>query len=424
MMIPHYRKGFLFEIATNVSMDRIPPTEEDKRMNRDIPNNGLFILNRILLYFILFFLLVAIIVIIQVVFDASIDGTAIRLGPLLLKREFSLGESLTALSLLASAYIFIVTWFDNERQKSIVEANKYREERDAFERNRDAEREAREREYADKIRSAAAVTIAKLNRWEEINLHYIDRSSIIFEEANSLFYQGKSDEAKDELWKGIVGYHTVVFQEIVNEQIEIGYKDLYGYEPRVEQLFASTLESLRYIDRRIYRLFQIVSQWAFSNAEPNLDRGNRNELGNELRNSASMVRMLYKDLMHCTIAPFQHLMKDLIRQTDAEIFRKQNIKMAISLRNEGFDDGHQYTLMGLNFYLYENYIESLDCFNMAARWLPGLPGPLAGKALAHKALAYKYKHDQEKQSEYRKNRDEAKLVMDKAMDIMLSPLDS
>lgn len=405
-------------------MDSISFVEEEKKITKGgIPNNWLFALNRILFFLGLIFLFISIIVIMQVALDASIEATTIKIGPLLLKREFSLGESLTALSLLASAYIFIFTWFDNEREKSIVEANKYREKRDALERNHDAEREAREREYADKIRSSAAVTIAKLNRWEEINLHYIDRSSIIFEEANSLFYQGKSDEAKDKLWKGIVGYHTVVFQKIVNEQIEIAYKDLYGYEPRVEQLFGRTLESLKYIDREIYRLFQIVSQMAI-NAELNQNQGNKNKLGNELRYSASLVRMLYKDLMQCAIEPFQNLMKDLIRQTDADIFNKQRIKMDIPVRNKGFDDGYQYALRGLSFYLSDNYIESLHSFNVAARWLPSLPGPLAGKALAHKALAYKYIYDQEKQREYRYNRDEARLAMNQAMDLMLPTLDS
>jgi len=108
------------------------------------------------------------------------------------------------------------------------------------------ERKLRRKEQADNVRSAAAKTIAKLDRWKELSLSMFTYMDVVFVNTSKLWNEtANKDLTRDTLWEDMNIIRGKNSEKILSEDIGTAYMDIYGYDPSVRPFFAFVLNQLK-----------------------------------------------------------------------------------------------------------------------------------------------------------------------------------
>ena len=104
------------------------------------------------------------------------------------------------------------------------------------------DQDVRTREQADKVRTAAAKTIAKLERWEAIQLSlYSELQPIYVEVSEGLAKQFDVVTSRDLLWKRINTLRVKIAARVLDEAVETAYVDLFAYHPSIRGTFQGVM---------------------------------------------------------------------------------------------------------------------------------------------------------------------------------------
>lgn len=250
------------------------------------------------------------------------------------------------------------------------------------------DRQLKRKEYAERIRIAAGLVIAKIERWSELALGFFNEIQPTIVDAHTFRFavaeEGASlNAARKTLYSGLVSKRAENLKKINEEQIEIAYSDLYGYDPKIQNLFDQTIKKLKYIDRRIYRSLILSTQDDIKNCD-------RNELGDVLRTTADMHSYECEYLMIDVTKTFSDKMMNLIIAKDNEIYNKSvDIDKKSNKDSNNSDRDHllslEFALKGLNFRSLKHYDKALRCYKKAIKKAPEVEGFWAGKGLTLKA---------------------------------------
>jgi hypothetical protein len=186
----------------------------------------------------------------------------------------------------------------------------------------------RRKEYADRIRTSAGTIIAKLERWKSLSLRFFeDIGPLLTETDFNLAINGDFNKGRYDLWIGLEKARALSSQRIVDEQIEMAYKDLYGYDPNIEDLFVRAVNELKKIDKNTYIRLTKATQMDIIEVE---DGYNSNEkkilpglLGTRLRMVCGREGEDCDKKMKKIIDPFRKELLKLIVAKDKEIFEKE-----------------------------------------------------------------------------------------------------
>ena len=152
-----------------------------------------------------------------------------------IKHEVSFGDLFTPLTIIISLFAIFLGWLKDQQQ--------------------------RRKEYEDQIRSAAGTVLGIMNRRELFHKMFFDNiQTLILDSVYMTLKEDDNDRARNYLWKGIINANRDISQEMLEEPIEEAFKDLYGYDPRLEKAFSSTLNSLREIEGLIFNVTLILYQ--------------------------------------------------------------------------------------------------------------------------------------------------------------------
>lgn len=205
--------------------------------------------------------------------------------------EITIGNIVTALSVLLSAAALAYGWRKD--------------------------REFQRRQYADHVRRAAGVIAAKLERWPAIALQFIDAVQPLALEVDRLVALGEPDErARHDLLRGLYEQRAIVNQRINSEEIESAYVDLYGYDPRIHELFDGAVGRLRAIDARS---FARVHDLARGDAAAGVVAG---APGQTLQSSFMELAREYERDTNAVVEAFRAEMIELILASDEAILRR------------------------------------------------------------------------------------------------------
>lgn len=215
-----------------------------------------------------------------------------------IKTEISIGDLLTAVTIIVSIVALIIAWYKDQQLKR--------------------------KEYADKIRRSAGTIIAKLERWKELSLSFFDEVQPIITDADALIVKEQETTiVRDTLWRNVVALRAMALKRILDEQVEIAYADLYGYDPRIQLLFSGALRRLRIVDREIYNLFMMLTQQDVLVLNHQRKPYRSAQLGNRLRDTNYKLSQEHAKLMDGIISSFRNEIIKLIRATDNEIVKRQ-----------------------------------------------------------------------------------------------------
>lgn len=214
--------------------------------------------------------------------------------------EIKAGDVLTSLSILISLVALLIAWAKD--------------------------RKIRRKEQADRVRTAAAQIVAKLERWKELNVWFfqaiqpslVKTSEMLADDFNIV-------TARDYLWKELNAVRLQTQERILNEQIEMAYVELYGYHPGVHDLFVSTLENLKQKEalsfNKLLSSTQIdVKRFMDEEAEYTTD-----SLGNALRKTCYDHAQILKAEVKDAINPIHKYLYRLISATDSEVLKNDQV---------------------------------------------------------------------------------------------------
>lgn len=186
------------------------------------------------------------------------------------------------------------------------------------------DRSLKRKEYADKVRNAAAMVAVKLDRWVLLALSYFDAIQPVLVEVDAAVVKDRNVlAARDQLWQGLVIAHKEAWQRILDEQVEIAYVDLYGYDPHVQQLFTAATDSLKALDSAVYSKTLQLTQGDVLDLLESEQSIVSAQLGNELRKTCSYLSEEYEHMMTSIVTPFRDEMLKLIRGSDGRIVGKR-----------------------------------------------------------------------------------------------------
>jgi hypothetical protein len=183
------------------------------------------------------------------------------------------------------------------------------------------DRKLRKTQYADQIRSAAAVLTAKLERWRDLAQGLFEEIQPAITDADvGLVKERDVVATRDKFWHDLGVVRLAVSQRIRDEQIEIAYANLYGYDSKVRDLFLTAIDRLQRIREATYLKVSDATQGDildFHGAEPSSA-----ELGNKLRTTCAETAARSAHEMTKVVEPFRREMIKLIEGSDDDITRK------------------------------------------------------------------------------------------------------
>lgn len=129
---------------------------------------------------------------------------------------------------------------------------------------------------------------------------------------------------RDTLWRNLLETITAKLQQMLAEEIELAYVDLYTYDPKVRELFHVAIDRLRMInDQTVNELLGATQTDVLSfRNEPKADIHSA-VLGNKLRGTAARLRSESQRARDAAIVPFQRESTRLIDATNECLFRKE-----------------------------------------------------------------------------------------------------
>lgn len=183
------------------------------------------------------------------------------------------------------------------------------------------DRNLRKREQADKVRNAAARTLAKLDRWKEITLLMFAQMDIVFVETSKLWASGsKGQTLRDELWERLDQVRVKSLENITKEEIETAYQDLYSFDPCVRDYFEKVLNLLKDEEEVMFHMALLpgVQNILDEMERINYDRHTAN-FRNPLMAHSIRIRGKYESRLIKVLAEVSRVLLELIGKTDNEI---------------------------------------------------------------------------------------------------------
>jgi hypothetical protein len=209
--------------------------------------------------------------------------------------EVTVGDILTIAALLLTVITILIAWQKDRRLKL--------------------------KEYASPIRHSAGLIIAKVRRWKVLSLQYFDEIQPILTDADGIVTAKKDvTSARDSLWRNLVASRALYNEKILDEEIEVAFAGLHGYDPKIQDLFTEAVNQLQAVDKAVNNILLQLTQFdVLAASEPSLSA----KLGNKLRKSSVLVSQLNERLMDQIVEPFCLEMTKLIKASDTELASKQ-----------------------------------------------------------------------------------------------------
>ena len=226
---------------------------------------------------------------------------------LTLKKQISVGEILTVGVIILSALSLWIGW--------------------------SKDRELRKHEDAERIRQNAGTVTAKLERWAVLSSrYYSDIQPLLVDSSLKLAEKHQLHPASDILWRGLFEAQARSSQRAIDEQVEIAYSGLYGYDPRIYQLFVAAVCQLKEKDQ------DFADQARVETADilvQDMLTQDSSVISEDLRNKCASLHSSLQSEMDKIIDPFRKEMIKLIQSSDEQIVDR---KVGIPLPHEIFPE--------------------------------------------------------------------------------------
>ena len=208
--------------------------------------------------------------------------------------SIKIGDILTSLTIIVSVAALVITWTKD--------------------------RDTRETQQADLVRSAAATAITKLDRWQTLQLSlYQELQPEFVVTSEKLAEEYDVVKARDYLWKTVSAKRIEISSKVLEEQITTSYIELLAHFPSARDKFLKMFNELNEAEETITNNFQEQSQQdilAFEGKQTNYTSA---MLGNALRSTAVQYKEQLAKQTSAIIAPVREFLFDIIAKSNSQI---------------------------------------------------------------------------------------------------------
>ena len=208
-----------------------------------------------------------------------------------LKTQISVGEILTVFVILLSAASLGYGWYKD--------------------------RELRRREDAERIRQNAGTVTAKLERLGVLSSrYYIDIQPLLVDSSLKVAENHQLHPANDLLWRGLFEAQARSSQRAIDEQVELAYVSLYGYDPRIYNLFVAAACKLKEKDQDFADQARVETELILVQ---DMRKQDTSAITEDLREKCTELQSKLQSEMEKIINPFRIQMLKLIQSSDEDI---------------------------------------------------------------------------------------------------------
>lgn len=198
------------------------------------------------------------------------------------------------------------------------------------------DRRSREREFADRVRAAAAKTLGKLERWQQLSARlYQDVQPLFVDVSQKLHSELSAQAARDLFWRELSVARTAAEQRIVDEEIESAYVELYPYHPSVQRRFTETMSRLKKIDTAVYLDFVKESQQQVLVYDGEPKDYSPALLGNDLRLASARAEHRLVNELEKAIGPIREFLVAVISLSDEKIASRTELPAEVGASGDG-----------------------------------------------------------------------------------------
>ena len=188
------------------------------------------------------------------------------------------------------------------------------------------DRNLRRKQYADRIRNAAAETTALLDRWRQLSLRlYVDIQPAITEADSSMACDGNVLAVRDQLFRALHQCRLEAAQRITDVPIEVAYVNLYGYDPHIYELFSEVADHLRGIEEEHFKSLLMNAQADIFRVGESATPPGSAQLANALQETANLLRKLLDEKFVEVISPLRQRLIDAINASDGELVGRRKL---------------------------------------------------------------------------------------------------
>ncbi len=192
------------------------------------------------------------------------------------------------------------------------------------------DRVLRQKELADRVRRSAGLIVAKADRWCQLAVSIFDQLQPVVTDADCMLVKSKNViEVRDYLWRELLKLQAEIKMRSMEEEIEVAYADMYGFDVRVYELFSGLIAYLGQVRTISFRALSSRTQDVILEFEAKHGEYDSAILGNRLRTVTIDCEKLTRELMSSAVGSFRSEMNRLVNSTDKEIAGKE-----ISIRGE------------------------------------------------------------------------------------------
>jgi hypothetical protein len=214
--------------------------------------------------------------------------------PMKVDRTIKISDVLTSLTILISVITLAISW--------------------------SKDRLTREKEQADRVRSAAAKTLTKLDRWQALQLSIFRELQPTFVETSEMLVADFNViKVRDHLWKTINMQRTRIAAQVLEEHIETAYVDLLAHFPTVRSVFLHAFIRLKKAESHIMEAFLNGTQDDVLAFHEQKNQYTTAMLGNALRTTAAKHSEQLETETNQIIQPVREFLFDIIGKADREI---------------------------------------------------------------------------------------------------------
>lgn len=221
-----------------------------------------------------------------------------------LKQEIAVGDLLTSASILISILALFFSW----SQSHILQ----------------------EREQANRVRNAAAQTLAKLERWQQISLSLFDEIQPDIVETSELLANNRSPaqtiKARDYLYKKLRSSRLNLQKDLRQEEIETAYVYLYSYHPSLRKRFQNVLTNLETKENEMFEQLLSNTEGRVLSWHNSSKPYETSFLGNPLRADVTRIKKSYEAKLKKILQPIATDLTNLVIKSDSQILNKENLQ--------------------------------------------------------------------------------------------------
>jgi hypothetical protein len=214
--------------------------------------------------------------------------------PFTLDRTFKVGDLLTSLTITLSA-LALFTTIERERSARLIE-------------------------QASKVRASAANAIAKLDRWQSIQLSlYNELQPTFIEVSEGLVRDFDIYKYRDLYWKKFTAERARVARQVLDEQLGTAYADLLAHYPAARTQYTEAFARLSDVEVEVTTSFLEQTEASILSFREKRNSYNSAQLGNALRSKADGHVAGMRTKFDATVAPTRNYLLGVIAMTDNEL---------------------------------------------------------------------------------------------------------